>query len=90
VKSVERAEIVDYVTYQDGRDAFREEVFGVKAARRVHVGEYLTLLFENHLTMRYQIQEMVRAERIVKESDIRHERLTTRSLAVTASSGARC
>ena len=73
MKSVERAEIVDYVTYQDGRDAFREEVFGVKAARRVHIGEYLTLLFENHLTMRYQIQEMVRAERIVKESDIRHE-----------------
>jgi hypothetical protein len=73
VKPVERAEILDYVTYQEGRDAFREEIFGVKAARRVHVGEYLTLLFENHLTMRYQIQEMVRAERIVRESDIQHE-----------------
>lgn len=44
-----------------------------KALRRVHIGEYLTLLFENHLTMRYQIQEMVRAERIVKEADIQHE-----------------
>jgi hypothetical protein len=73
VKPVERAEILDYVTYQEGRDAFREEIFAVKAARRVHIGEYLTLLFENHLTMRYQIQEMVRAERIVRESDIRHE-----------------
>jgi len=73
VKPVERAEILDYVTYQEGRDAFREEIFGVKAGRRVHIGEYLTLLFENHLTMRYQIQEMVRAERIVKESDIQHE-----------------
>ena len=73
MKPVERAEILDYVTYQEGRDAFREEIFGVKAARRVHVGEYLTLLFENHLTMRYQIQEMVRAERIVRESDIQHE-----------------
>jgi len=73
VKPIERAEILDYVTYQEGRDAFREEIFAVKAARRVHIGEYLTLLFENHLTMRYQIQEMVRAERIVKESDIRHE-----------------
>ena len=73
MKPVERAEILDYVTYQEGRDAFREEIFGVKAARRVHIGEYLTLLFENHLTMRYQIQEMVRAECIVKESDIQHE-----------------
>jgi hypothetical protein len=73
VKSVERSEILDYVTYQEGRDAFREEIFAAKAARRVHIGEYLTLLFENHLTMRYQIQEMVRAERIVKEADIKHE-----------------
>ena len=73
MKPVERAEVLDYVTYQEGRDAFREEIFGVKAVRRVHIGEYLTLLFENHLTMRYQIQEMVRAERIVKEADIRHE-----------------
>jgi len=73
VKPVERAEISDYVTYQEGRDAFREEIFAVKSARRVHVGEYLTLLFENHMTVRYQIQEMVRAERIVKEADIKHE-----------------
>jgi len=73
MKPVERAEILDYLTYEDDRDAVREEVFTVKAARRVHIGEYLTLLFENHLTMRYQIQEMVRAERIVREADIKHE-----------------
>ena len=73
MKPIERAEILDYVTYQEDRDAFREEIFSVKAARRVHIGEYLTLLFENHVTLRYQIQEMVRAERIVRESDIQHE-----------------
>jgi hypothetical protein len=39
----------------------------------VHVGENLTFLFENHETVRYQVLEMVRAERIVKESDIQHE-----------------
>jgi hypothetical protein len=44
-----------------------------KAQRRVPIGDYLTLLFENPLTIRYQIQEMVRAERIVKEADIMHE-----------------
>ena len=45
----------------------------VKDARRIHVGEDLTFLFENALTMRYQVQEMMRAERMVKESDIQHE-----------------
>ena len=73
MKPVERAEIIDYVTYQETRDALRESIFAVKAPRRVHIGEYLTVLFENHETMRYQIQEMVRAERMVKEADIQHE-----------------
>jgi hypothetical protein len=70
---VRRDEIVDYATYEDGRDAFRERVMEAKRRRRVHVGEHCTLLFENPLTVRYQIQEMIRAERIVREADIRHE-----------------
>jgi hypothetical protein len=44
-----------------------------KAERRVHVGPHLTFLFENHETMRYQVLEMVRTERMVKDADIRHE-----------------
>jgi hypothetical protein len=73
MKAVERNEIIDYVTYQAQRDSFRAEVMKVKAPRRVHIGDHLTLLFENHSTVRYQIQEMIRAERIVRESDIVHE-----------------
>ncbi|HEV8483730.1 MAG TPA: DUF3501 family protein [Blastocatellia bacterium] len=73
MKPVERTEIVDYVTYEEGRDAFRDEVMAAKARRRIHLGEYLTLLLENHLTVRYQIQEMTRAERIVKEADVQRE-----------------
>ena len=73
MKPVERHEIVDYVTYEDQRDRFRAEVMKVKAPRRVHFGDYFTLLFENHMTVQYQIQEMIRAERIVRESDILHE-----------------
>ena len=73
MKPVERKEIIDYVTFEEQRDAVRDEVMAAKALRRVHIGEYLTLLFENHLTMRYQIQEMVRVERLVKEADIQHE-----------------
>src|SRR5262249_9258919 len=73
MKPVERTEIVDYVTYEEIRNQFRAEVMKAKAVRRVHVGDYLTFLFENPLTVRYQIQEMMRAERIVREADILHE-----------------
>src|SRR5688572_29028519 len=73
MKPVDRREIVDYATYEDMRDAFRTEVMKTKAPRRIHIGDYFTLLFENHTTVRYQIQEMMRAERIVRESDIQHE-----------------
>lgn len=73
MKPVQRKEILDYVTYEEQRDVIRDGAMAAKALRRVHIGEYLTLLFENHLTMRYQIQEMVRVERLVKEADIQHE-----------------
>lgn len=73
MRRVRRGEIVDYVTYEDERDAYRERVLEVKRARRLHVGEYLTLLFENPTTVRYQVQEMMRTERIVRERDVAHE-----------------
>lgn len=73
MRPVQRAEIVDYATYEDGRDAFRARVLEAKRTRRVHLGEHLTLLFENPLTVRYQVQEMMRIERMVREADVRHE-----------------
>ncbi len=73
MRPIARDEIVDYETYREGRDAYRARVLAIKAPRRVHVGPYLTFLFENRETVRYQIQEMLLAERIVKEADIRHE-----------------
>lgn len=73
MKRVERREIVDYVTYEEHRGAVRGSVMEAKAARRVHVGPHLTFLFENHKTILYQVQEMMRAERMVKEADIVHE-----------------
>ena len=73
MQPVAREEIVDYATYEDGREAFRDRVLAAKRVRRVHLGDYLMLLFENALTVRYQIQEMIRVERIVREADIRHE-----------------
>ncbi len=73
MKPVEREEIVDYQTYEDQREHVRRQVMSVKEPRRVHVGEYLTFLFENRDTVRYQVQEMMRAEKIVKEAEIRRE-----------------
>ena len=73
MQPVSRADIVDYQTYEDQRGAFRRDVMVAKAARRVHLGEHVTLLFENRLTVRYQIQEMMRVEQIVKEESIQHE-----------------
>jgi hypothetical protein len=73
MRKVERGEVVDYVTYEERRGAVRESAMKAKAARRVHVGPHLTFLFENRETIHYQVQEMMRAERMVKEADIVHE-----------------
>jgi hypothetical protein len=80
MRKVARAELVDYQTYGDRRDEIRQQVMEVKRVRRVHVGPYLTFLFENADTIRYQIQEMMRAERIAREADIAHELATYNAL----------
>jgi hypothetical protein len=73
MKPVTREELLDYQTYAEGREQSRPRVLSQKEQRRVHLGAYLTFLFENHETVKYQVQEMMLTERIVKESDIRHE-----------------
>ena len=73
MKRVNRQEILDYVTYEEQRDKLRKKIMKIKDLRRINVGGVLSFLFENTDTVRYQIQEMVRVERIVKETDILHE-----------------
>ena len=73
MKRVTRQEILDYVTYEEQRDKLRKKIIKIKDLRRINVGGVLSFLFENTDTVRYQIQEMVRVERIVKETDILHE-----------------
>jgi len=51
----------------------RTAIMEVKRPRRIHVGPHLTFLFENADTLRYQIQEVMRVEGIVREADIQHE-----------------
>ena len=73
MKRVTRLEILDYVTYEEQRDKLRKKIMKIKDLRRINVGGVLSFLFENTDTVRYQIQEMIRVERIVKETDILHE-----------------
>ena len=73
MKPVDRSELLDYVTYGEQREGIRASALRAKSVRRILVGEHFTFLFENHETVRYQVQEMMRIERIVKEDDIQHE-----------------
>jgi hypothetical protein len=59
--------------YAKARREFRERVLAHKKPRTVHLGEHVTLLFEDELTIRYQIQEMLRVERVFEEAGIRDE-----------------
>jgi hypothetical protein len=60
-------------TYARERNAFRDKVIQHKKRRTVRLGEHLTLLFEDELTIRYQVQEMLRVERIFEEAGIQGE-----------------
>ncbi|MEZ4474855.1 MAG: DUF3501 family protein [bacterium] len=80
MRAVDRSEILDYVTYTEQREGLRAAALAAKRPRRLHVGRYLTFLFENRDTVRYQIQEMMRVEHMVRESDIQHELKTYNEL----------
>ena len=80
MKKVTREEVRKAPEYAAVRDDFRRAVLEQKDKRRIHVGSYLTFLFENHDTVLYQIQEMIRAENITKEPEIRHEMETYNEL----------
>ena len=60
-------------TYARERNAFRAKVIEHKKRRTVHLGANITLLFEDELTIRYQVQEMLRIERIFEEAGIQGE-----------------
>ncbi len=70
---VELFEIRNIAEYEVERRTLRPRMIALKEQRRIAVGGHLTFLFENRDTVRYQIQEMMRIERIVDERAIRHE-----------------
>jgi hypothetical protein len=73
MKPVDLSEIRNIAEYELERTTWRSQVMALKDRRRVRAGAHLTFLFENRDTVRYQIQEMMRIERIVEPQAIRHE-----------------
>lgn len=63
-------DILDLRAYERERQEFRSQVMALKRRRRVHLGSFTTLVFENRETVRFQIQEMARAERILTDEAI--------------------
>jgi hypothetical protein len=68
--AIARESLLTLEAYAKQRAAFRASVIAHKRDRTVHLGEHVTLIFEDELTIRYQIQEMLRAERIFDEEGI--------------------
>ncbi len=70
---IKRESLLSLEAYARERNAFRAKVMEHKKRRTVHLGEHVTLQFEDELTIRYQVQEMLRIERIFEEEGIRAE-----------------
>ena len=73
MKKIEMSEVMDLVVYEKTREAMRAGVIALKRNRRLALGDRLSLLFENRQTVLFQIQEMIRTERIVDDRKIRDE-----------------
>ena len=70
---IKRDSLLSLETYARERASFRERVLEHKKRRTVRLGEHLTLQFEDELTIRYQVQEMLRIERIFEDEGIQGE-----------------
>jgi hypothetical protein len=73
MEKISRDSLMTLEAYAKARKDFRAKVIAHKKPRTVHLGAHLTLIFEDELTMRYQVQEMLRVEKIFEESGIQDE-----------------
>src|SRR5215831_5483530 len=70
---ITRDSLLTLEAYAKTRQDFRTRVLAHKRPRTVHLGEHVTLLFEDELTIRYQIQEMLRIEKTFEDAGIQDE-----------------
>jgi glycerol-3-phosphate dehydrogenase subunit C len=70
---LQRSDLLSLEAYAEQREAFRNEVLSHKQHRRIMLGEHIVLLFEDEMTIRYQIQEMLRVEKVFEAAGIQDE-----------------
>ncbi len=73
MEKISRGDVTDLIEYEKVRDEMRRRLIALKRPRRIPVGDRLTFLFENRETVLFQIQEMIRTERMVDEEKIHEE-----------------
>jgi len=73
IRPVTLADVIGLERYESIRDEFRRRIIALKRDRRLAVGPEITFVFENHDTVFFQIQEMLRAERITDLDAVREE-----------------
>ena len=66
-------DIEDLRSYERGREEYRRRIIELKRRRRIPVGPFVTLVFENRETVRFQVQEMARAEKMVSDAQVQGE-----------------
>jgi hypothetical protein len=73
MKPLAKTDLLSYDAYERNRVSFRRRIIELKQRRRLSVGDRVTLVFENRDTIQFQIQEMIRAERIVDPDKVQGE-----------------
>ncbi|HET9835212.1 MAG TPA: DUF3501 family protein [Rhodanobacteraceae bacterium] len=73
MKPLTPADLLSLEAYARERNAFRARAIAHKKPRKLHLGEHITLLFEDRLTVQYQVQEILRTEKIFETKGIEEE-----------------
>lgn len=73
MKAITAGDIIPYETYEKQREEFRSRIIALKQRRRISIGPLITMIFENRATLQFQIQEMIRVERIFDPARVQDE-----------------
>ena len=73
MKPIVLSDLMNIIEYEKVRNDYRSELMDYKKKRRISLGPNITITFENRKTMKFQIQEMMRAERMVHDNQIQEE-----------------
>lgn len=73
MNAITAGEIIPFEEYDRQREAFRAKIIALKQRRRLSIGPFITMVFENRETVQFQIQEMIRVERIVDPGKVQDE-----------------